>query len=128
MRTQLGDCLLLLGEVREAQAEYAKAPADDVFRLTGEAIAAARLGDRAGSDRAMAKARLLYGDVANYQYGEIHAQRGEIDLAFAALDRAWEVGDAGLTLLRVDPFTDPLRKDPRYKALEAKLNFPPATA
>jgi serine/threonine-protein kinase len=120
----LGDCLLLLGQIREAQAEYAKAPADDVFRLTGEAIAAARLGDRRGSDKALARLKEVAGDVASYQYGEIHAQRGEIDLAFTALDRAWEVRDGGLLDLRADPFVDPLRGDPRYKMLERRLNFP----
>jgi len=120
----LGDCLLLLGQVREAQAEYAKAPADDVFRLTGEAIAAERLGDRRASDKALAKLKQVAGDVASYQYSEIHAQRGEIDQAFAALDRAWEVRDGGLLDLRADPFVDPLRADPRYKLLERKLNFP----
>jgi TolB-like protein/Tfp pilus assembly protein PilF len=123
-RVRLGDCLLLLGKISEAQAEYAQAPADGTLRLAGEAIAAARLGDRAGSDKPMAKLKQLDGDLASYQYGQIHAQRGEIDQAFAALDQAWTVRDPGLSWLHVDPFLDPLRGDPRYKVLERKLNFP----
>src|SRR4030095_210319 len=107
--TVVGDCLVQLGKVREAQAEYAKAAADDAFRLAGESIAAARAGDRAGSAPAMGPLKRRSGDAASYQYGEIHAQRGEVDLAFDALDKAWEVRDGGLTTLRVDPFIAPLR-------------------
>jgi len=120
----LGNCLLLLGQVREARAQYAQLPDDNYYRFIGEAMAAARLGDRAGSDRAMAPLKQLIGDTVSFQLGEIHAQRGEIDLAFAALDRAWTVRDPGLTDLRHDPLLDPLRGDPRYKALEKHLNFP----
>ncbi len=123
-RVLLGNSLLLLGQVRAAQAQYAQLPSDGSFGLTGEALAAARLGDRAGSDKALARLKQLLGDAASYQYGEIHAQRGEIDLAFAALDRAWTVRDPGLVGLRADPFLDPLRGDPRFKALEKRLNFP----
>jgi tetratricopeptide (TPR) repeat protein len=123
-RALLGNSLLLLGQLREAQAEYAQGPTDDYFCLTGKAMAAARLGDRAGSDKAMARLKQLIGDAASYQYGEIYAQRGEIDQAFAALERAWTVRDPGLTTLRSDPLLDPLRGDPRFKALEKRLNFP----
>jgi hypothetical protein len=45
-----------------------------------------------------------------------HAQRGEKDEAFAALDRAWTFRDPGLALLRSDRFLDPLRGDPRFAA------------
>ena len=37
-----GDALTLLGRYTEAGPAYAKADADDLFRLTGEAILAAR--------------------------------------------------------------------------------------
>ncbi len=123
-RGVLGQSLLMLGQAREAQAQFAQLPSEDPLGPTGEAMAAARLGDRAGSDKAMARLKQMFGDTANYEYGQIHAQRGEIDLAFAALDRAWTVRDPGLTALRCDPFLDPLRGDPRYKALEKRLNFP----
>ena len=123
-RTFLGDSLLLQGKVGDAQAEYAKIPPDNIFRTLGEALAAARGGDRAGAEAALAKMQQNFGDLWTYQYGEILSQLGEIDRAFAALDRAWAVRDPGLASLRVDPFVDPLRGDPRFKALEAKLNFP----
>jgi tetratricopeptide (TPR) repeat protein len=123
-RLFLADSLLQQGKVAEAQAEYAKLPADYVFRLVGGALAAARAGDRAGAEAALASLEQMNDDLSAYQYGQILAQLGEIDRAFAALDRAWAVRDPGLQSLRADPFVDPLRGDPRFKALEAKLNFP----
>jgi TolB-like protein len=120
----LGLCLMQLGRTAEAQAAYSKASPDDIYRLTGETILFWRQGNRTASDQALKRAQRGFGDSASYQYAEIYAQRGDKEQAFAALDRAWAVHDPGLTALRVDPFVDPLRSDPRYAALERKLNFP----
>ena len=40
------------------------------------------------------------------------------------LDRAWTARDSGLLTIRMAPFLDPLRGDPRFKAIVAKLDFP----
>ena len=61
---------------------------------------------------------------ASYQYGEIYAQLGDKDRAFAEFDNAIAAKDAGLTYLKIDPFLDPIRNDPRYAALLRRLNFP----
>ena len=114
----------MLGRHREALNEYRGMPADYFFRYVGEAIALERLGDRPGSDRALAKAVELAGEAGSYQYAEIHTQRGETDKAFAALDRALELRDPGLIVIRVDPLLDPLRRDPRLAELEGRLNLP----
>jgi hypothetical protein len=66
----------------------------------------------------------IYGDTANYQYAQVYAQLGEKDRAVAALDRAWAFRDNGLAWTRVDPHLNPLRGDPRYAALLAKMHFP----
>lgn len=122
--TLLGLCLMQLGRTAEAEAAYREASPDDIYRLSGETILFWRQGDHAASDRALQRAQQGFGDSASYQYAEIFAQRGDKEKAFAALDRAWAVHDPGLTALRVDPFVDPLRSDPRFAALERKLNFP----
>jgi serine/threonine-protein kinase len=120
----IGDALFLLGKPEEAEAEYAKIPADDLFRLTSEAIVAARTGKLDESDRALARIRELYGDAASAQYADIYAQRGESGKAFAALDQALDVRDPGIAWILGDPFLVPIRKDPRFAALVRKLNFP----
>jgi TolB-like protein/Tfp pilus assembly protein PilF len=124
--TTLGDCLLMLGRMEEAKRSYAEESPDDPFRLTGEAVIAARTGDRDSALRRTAQIERHYGDAASYQYAQIHAQLGDRNRAFAALNRAYEIKDGGLLSLRVDPWLDPLRSDPRFTALVKKLDFPPA--
>lgn len=123
-RVSIGLALTEMGRQDEALAQLAKLPPDYLFRLIGEAVIYARMGNRAASDSAFQRARQSYGDAANYQYAEVHAQLGEKDKAFAALYRAWEFRDPGLAVMKSDRWLDPLRNDPRYAALLRKMNFP----
>ena len=120
----IGNSLILLGQHAKAKAEFEAMPADEPFRLTGEALVAARTRDLAGAEQAMARLKQLLGSAASYQYGEIHAQLGDKERAFAELDNAVQVKDPGLTYLKLDAFLDPIRGDPRYAALLKRLNFP----
>ena len=120
----IGDSLQELGKFAEANAEYQKIPADNLFRITSEAILAARTRDKAGATTRIASLQQLAGDAASYQYAQIHAQLGEADRAFAALDKALEVKDPGLMNLKKDPVFDPIRPDPRFAALLKRLKFP----
>ncbi len=118
----LAAALLATGRAREALAAVDALPPDDWQRLSIEAVADARLGDHAASDRATA---LLaqQGDDVGYQLAGVHAQRGEVAEAFAALDRAVAISDPGLTDLRNDPMLSPLRRDPRFLAIKRRLGF-----
>ena len=40
------------------------------------------------------------------------------------LDKAMRVRDPGLEYLKTDPLFDPLRKEPRFQAIEQELKFP----
>jgi serine/threonine-protein kinase len=122
--TSLANCQMMLGQLDEARRTFALAAADDLYRIRGEAILEARSGNRVEAERKLAELRQRYGDAASYQQGQILAQLGDRDRAFAALARSWEVRDPGLAVLKRDPSLDPLRNDPRLAALEAKLNFP----
>ena len=68
--------------------------------------------------------RATNGDVMSYQFGQIYAQLGDADRAFAAFDKAVEVRDSGLVQFKRDPLLDPLRQDARYRALLTRLKFP----
>jgi serine/threonine-protein kinase len=122
----IASCLTLLGRTAEAKHVLEQMPRDEPFRLSGEALLAARTGDRAAAMANIARINELYGDTAIYQIAEVHAQLGNVSLAFASLDRAWTIKDGALGWLKVDPWLDPIRRDPRYAALVRKIGFPPA--
>jgi hypothetical protein len=60
-----------------------------------------------------------------YDYAEIYAQWGEKPAALQWLTKAERLRDAELGNLRVDRDLDPIRNEPEFKALEARLNLPP---
>jgi len=114
----------LLNRLGDARALLAKLPPEDTFAQTARAIVSARAGDRASATAILDKIRASDGESSSFQYAQIHAQLGELDDAFAALDKALAVRDAGLVYLKRDPFLDPIRRDPRYAALLNRLKFP----
>ena len=126
VRRYLANALLALNKPAEAEAEYRKFEPTDYRRLVGLAVLAVRAGDRASAITDLRAMKQRYGDLMLYQYGQIYAQLGSRDQAIAELESALAKRDSGLGVIRVDPFLDPIRRDPRFAAIEAKLNFPPA--
>lgn len=72
----------------------------------------------------LAQIRNKIGDPAKYQYAEILAAMGRKDEALTELEGALRLRDPGLGMLKTDPSLDPLRNEPRFKALVAKIGFP----
>lgn len=116
--------LIMLNRVGETRAALARMRSQNIFGQTDEAILAARGGRRADAEALIARMRATNGDAMSYQYGQIYAQLGDTDRAFAAFDKAVEVRDSGLVQFKRDPFLDPIRHDPRYGALLTGLKFP----
>ena len=54
----------------------------------------------------------------------LYGQVGEKDKAFEWLERAYVERADGLSLLKVDPWFDPLRDDPRFADLMRRVGFP----
>jgi serine/threonine-protein kinase len=120
----VGDASLLLGRPGEAKTEYEAIAADNPFRLMRLGLLAARSGDHAEAERIIAEYKHQPSAAANFQIAEIYAQLGNTNRAFDELDNAIAAKDSGLGYLKVDPFLDPIRGDPRYVALLRRLNFP----
>ena len=64
-----------------------------------------------------------YGEAASYQRAQILAQKGDLDLAMAALKRAEELKDAGLIAAYADPMLSPLKAREDFSTLLKRLGF-----
>ena len=82
------------------------------------------LGRREESDAALAALKDKYAGDFAYQIAEVHAYRGEVDLAFEWLERAYDQRDGGIAELKGDRLMRGLVGDPRYKAFLRKLKLP----
>jgi TolB-like protein/tetratricopeptide (TPR) repeat protein len=88
------------------------------------AIVYEKLGRHADAQALLGKMKADYGDVAAYQYAEIYAQWGNASAALDWLEASSRLHDDGLIGLKIDPLLDPLRKEPRFQAIERELKFP----
>jgi TolB-like protein/Tfp pilus assembly protein PilF len=125
-RWNLGEALYLKGDVNAAIVEYEKAAALDddpeILALFGRAYAESGKKDKAldalGKLKALGEQRY----VRNYLYTTLYIGLGDKATALDYLEKAR--GDAetpDTTWLRVDPLFDPLRNEPRFQQLVAKM-------
>jgi TolB-like protein len=84
---------------------------------TALAILYHALGDPARALQQLDSMFASYGDAASYQYGQIYAQWGEIDLALAWLENAMKIRDPGIIQSGDDGLLDPLRDEPRFRKI-----------
>jgi tetratricopeptide (TPR) repeat protein len=78
------------------------------------AITYDQLGRHADAEAELAKLKASFG----------YAQRGDNPKALEWLETALRLRDAGLENLKTDPLMDPLRQEPRFKAVMRELKFP----
>lgn len=112
----LGHSLLMLGRTEEAVLAFGG-------DITGEALLAARSGNRELALAKLAALKERDREFGNVDAALIYAQLGDKDAAFEALNRAWEARESRFLRLMIDPYLDPLRGDSRYAALVEKLGL-----
>jgi hypothetical protein len=83
-----------------------------------------KLGRHADADAMIAKLQQLVGDQDSLFSAMIYSQRGDIARAMDWLDLAVRQHDPYLEYIKTNPFLDPLRKEPRFQAIERELKFP----
>jgi hypothetical protein len=57
-------------------------------------------------------------------YADIYAQWGQTAKALSSLEAALRIRHVALEYLKTHPLFDPLRKEPRFQAIERALKFP----
>jgi adenylate cyclase len=118
-----GLLMLVTGEPTEALLEFEREN-DAMGRLFGRAIGYQALGRKAEADSVLADLEKNYAETGAYLIARVHAYRGEIDQAFAWLNRAYRQRDFFLTIVKNDPLLKNLRPDPRYEAFLRTMNLP----
>jgi TolB-like protein/tetratricopeptide (TPR) repeat protein len=88
------------------------------------ALAYHKLGRQADAEAALARFKALEGNAGAYRYATIYAQWGDAPKALEWLETALRLRDPDLIQLKTDPLLDPLRQEPRFKAIERELKFP----
>jgi tetratricopeptide (TPR) repeat protein len=113
-----------LGNLQSARASCETKPD---YWLSQQCLAVIydKLGRHADAEAELSKLKAAGGDAAAYQFATIYAQWGDRDKALVAIETALRLRDPGLELLKTDPLLDPLRKEPRFQAIERELKFPP---
>jgi TolB-like protein/tetratricopeptide (TPR) repeat protein len=124
----LGRVYQAQGKNREAIAEYqATGPLRTwVPTLAGMGNVAATMGDRREARRILVKLDSLARSefVTAYGVALVYAALGEKDRAFTWLDKAVDQRTHWLVWLNRDPRWDPLRADPRFRALVRRVGLP----
>jgi tetratricopeptide (TPR) repeat protein len=83
-----------------------------------------KLGRHADAEALLGKLQSPPSNDSAYRYAEIYAQLGNTAKALDWLEAALRLRDAALEQIKTDPLLDPLRKEPRFQAIERALKFP----
>jgi TolB-like protein/Flp pilus assembly protein TadD len=83
-----------------------------------------KLGKHADAEAMLAKVMAVAGDRFAEGYADVYAQWGDTARALDWLDTAMRNRDPYMAYTKVNPFFDPLRKEPRFQAIERALKFP----
>jgi len=114
---------LYLGQLAEALDNMEMEPEED-RRLAGLAAVYTAMGRRAESGAALQTLEARFAAKDAYAIAQIHAYRGEADLAFEWLQRSYQRHDSNIVWIKTDPLLRSLRGDPRFRALQTELRLP----
>jgi len=119
----LAEALLFKGEKQAALREI-DFESNEAVQWIGRAAINHALGRKADSDAALKQLTELASPNSAYFIACAHASRGESDATFLWLERAFTQKHHTLWRIKSEPFFNPLKGDPRYKAFIRKMNLP----
>ncbi len=110
------------GKLAEARAAFIGEP-NKLFGLAGLAIIEKQQGNTSAAQAALTKLVADYGDASLYQQAQVQAAWGDKAAALSTLERAYIVGDGGLSSLLTDPIFDEIRQETRFSQLLKTIGF-----
>ncbi|MEM1437969.1 MAG: tetratricopeptide repeat protein [Pseudomonadota bacterium] len=119
-RYSLGEVLLLLGRVEDAQRAWS---VDDyVSTQMGRVVTTFELDGEDAGLAALESFTVRWGDTWPSTVADVHAWRGDLDSAFEWIEKDIEkYGSAGWGELRLNRFFDSLHEDPRWPRLLERM-------
>jgi TolB-like protein/tetratricopeptide (TPR) repeat protein len=118
----LGRVHLAQGRIEDARAAF-EAEVIEYFRLQGQALAEHAQGRPEKSDAALRGLIEKYAQDSAYQVAEVYAYRGEADLGFEWLERAYAQRDPGLSGIKSNALLRSLHGDPRWQPFLEKMGL-----
>jgi tetratricopeptide (TPR) repeat protein len=98
----------------------------DAGSLAGLAFAYAAAGDKTDLGKTIEQFNQHPAhDVIPYRLAAVYVATGDKDRAISLLEKSYKQRSNWINWLKVDPAMDPIRQDPRFKALMRKMNFEP---
>jgi TolB-like protein/Tfp pilus assembly protein PilF len=130
MDAQFQGAYRTLAEAYRVKGDYANAAETQArfFDLGGEAEKAALVRNAFAKDGWRGVLKLMTADHSALKFrhaviARAYIELGDKDKAFEELNKGFELREAPLQWLKVEPQFDPLRGDPRFKELMRKMNF-----
>jgi len=120
----------LLGQAQYARGDFEAARSSCETALADEmgqgclAVVYRKLGRQADAEAMFQRVRTSEGDHGAFDFACIYAQWGDIPQALHWLEVALRLRDSDLSELKAEPALDPLRDEPRFRAIERALKFP----
>lgn len=116
---------MLLAEGKpDAALSIVQQAQEEADRLQVLPIVLQGAGRKAEADQSLRTLIARFADTAAYWVAANYAYRGDCDLAFEWLERAYQQKDNNLVTFVGEPLFQNLAIDPRYKALLRKMNLP----
>jgi Tfp pilus assembly protein PilF len=121
----LGYAYYATGDFQSARAAFEGVQAaNDFNRLHGLAMTYDKLGRHADAETMSTQMRASQGPSPGVFYAMIYAQWGDTTRALDWLETAMRQQDPYLEYVKTNSLFDPLRKEPRFQAIERALKFP----
>lgn len=119
---QKGDFKDAIPEIRQAVELSHGTP----LMVSALANAYARSGNKAEAEKSLAELAKASAEeyVSPYYFAVAYAGLGQNETALDWLEKAYSDRSNGLVFLKVEPALDALRREPRFLALQRKMNFP----